>query len=172
MTTLLNDADLPFDTELTVNVADSSYSKAYYLSPVRAFDNHVEVNRVAKNRKFFHLLSPPDPHPGHGGRIKHFGTAFDLKDTGTWGEPDEETEIPWETHSGRKLQVKLQRWNDLLMRGKIDAPMYEKPFDLVCCQVFDQQDKLVFKNILWLIVFGKRRCKISTAAAYETYRQR
>ncbi|WP_286019544.1 hypothetical protein, partial [Candidatus Venteria ishoeyi] len=63
-------------------------------------------------------------------------------------------------HSGRKLQVKLQRWNNLLMRGKIDAPMYEKPFDLVRCQVFDQQDKLVFKNILWLIVFGKRRCEI------------
>ena len=172
MSALLSDADLPFGLELTVNVADSSYSKAYYLSPVRAFDNHVEVNRVAKNRKFFHLLPPPKPHPGHGGRTKRFGAVFDLKDTDTWSEPDEGIEIAWETHSGRKLQVKLQRWNDLLMHGKIDAPMYKNPFDLIRCQVFDKQGKPVFKNTLWLITFGKRRCEVSTAAAYEAYRQR
>ena len=172
MTGLLSDTDLPFGLELTVNTADSGYSKAYYLSPVYQFDNHVEVQRVAKNRVFFRIAPPPEPHPGHGGRTKRFGEAFDLKDESTWGESDEEAETDWETCTGRKLQVKLQRWNDLLMHGKQDAPMCECPFDLIRCQVFDQQGKAVFKNTLWLIVVGKRRHEVSTHAAYKAYRQR
>lgn len=43
MTALLGEAGLPFGIELSVNVADSAYSKAPYLSPVGAYDNHVEA---------------------------------------------------------------------------------------------------------------------------------
>lgn len=172
MSALLSDTSLPFGVELTVNVADSSYSKANYLSPISKFENHVEINRVAKNRKFYHIPPPADPHPGHGGRRKSFGVEFDLKNNATWGNPDEEAEISWKTHSGRKLQVKLQRWHDLLMHGKKDAPMCERPFDLIRCQVFDEQGNPIFKNILWLIVFGQRRREIDSVVAYEVYRQR
>lgn len=172
MKSLLNDNDLPFGDEFTVNAADSGYSKAFYLSPIYRFENHVEVQRVAKNRTFFRIAAPPDPHPGHGGRTKHFGEAFKLNDESTWGEPVEETETDWMTRSGRQLRVQLQRWNDLLMHGKQKAPMCQHPFDLIRCQVFDQQGKQVFKNTLWLIVVGKRRREVGTIDVYEAYRQR
>jgi len=172
ITALLACPDLPFGRDLTVNVVDSGYSKARYLYPVCGFPNHVELVRVAKNRKFFRIAPENESHPGHGGRPKCFGEVFDLKDEATWGRPDEICTIRWETHSGRILQVNLQRWNGLLMRGKEDAPMQKRPFDLVCCRVYDQAGKLVFKNALWLIVMGQRRCEISTVAAYGAYRQR
>jgi hypothetical protein len=35
------------------------------------------------------------------------------------------------------LQIVLQRWNDLLMSGKRDAPMQQRPFDVIRCRAFD-----------------------------------
>jgi len=172
MTALLNDSDLPFKGELTVNTADSGYSKAYYLSPVGEFDNHVEVARVAKNRKFYRIAPSKDPHPGHGGHPRWFGDVFDLKDESTWGVPDEESETEWKRKSGQQFTVQLQRWDNLLMRGKRDAPMHRHPFDLIRCQVLDGEGKAVFRNTLWLIVLGKRRREVSSLHAYEVYRQR
>lgn len=173
MTDLLDDDKLPFGVELSVNTADSSYSKAPYLSPTGAYENHVEVVRVATNRKFYRFpTKPKEPHPGHGGHPTWYGEPFDLKDETTWREPDEETEMEWKTRRGRKLTVKLERWNDLLMRGKKDASMHERPFDLVRCQVFDTQGQLVFKKALWLIVTGKRRREVSLVEVYNAYRQR
>jgi hypothetical protein len=172
MKALLNDSQLPFGVELSVNAADSGYSKAAYLGPVGGFANHVEVVRSAKNRHFFHVAPNPQLHPGHGGRPKKFGATFNLKDETTWGNPDEETQLDWESASGRPLRIKLQRWNTLLMHGKKDIPMHKHPFDLVLAQVFDLSGKLVFTRPMWLIVLGNRRAEISTQAAYEAYRQR
>jgi hypothetical protein len=171
MMTLLGDADLPFGIDLTVNVADSAYSKAAYLSPVGAYDNHVEVARVAANRVFYRLV-PAAVETAGAGHPTWYGAAFDLKHAATWGTRDEEATVVWETHAGRKLTVRLQRWHDLLMRGKQGAPMHQRPLDLIHCQVFDAQGKPVFKKSLWLLVLGKRRREVSLVAAYEAYRQR
>lgn len=169
MMALLGDAGLPFAIELTVNVGDSAYSKAPYLSPTGAYDNHVEVLRVAANRVFYRF---PQNMAETAGHPTWYGAPFDLKNDATWGNPDDAAEVAWETRAGRKLTVKLQRWHNLLMRGKRGAPMHERSFDLMRCQVFDTQGRLVFKKPLWLLVLGKRRREVSTVAAYEAYRQR
>ena len=131
----------------------------------------MEVARVATNRVFYRF--PPAAVETVGaGHPTWYGVPFDLKNEATWGTPDDEAVVVWETHAGRKLTVRLQRWHDLLMRGKQDAPMHERPFDLMRCQVFDAQGKPVFKKTLWLLVQGKRRREVGTVAAYEAYRQR
>lgn len=171
MTALLADTELPFANELTVNVVDSAYSKAFYLSPVGAYDNHVEIARVASNRVFYRTPQSDKQTEG-AGHPTWYGMPFDLKNAATWGKPDNEAVKTCTTHTGRELTVNLQRWHDLLMHGKRNAPMHERPFDLIRCQVFDTQGNSVFKKAMWLLVQGKRRREVSTVTVYEAYRQR
>lgn len=56
---LLQDAKLPFAQALTVEVLDSSYSKAAYLHAHRQFANLASVVRVRGNRTFYQQLSAP-----------------------------------------------------------------------------------------------------------------
>jgi hypothetical protein len=167
---LLRNERLPFAEELTAQAVDSNYSRARYLSPIGGYDNHVVLARVATNRTFYrfaHVEGPP-----RRGHPTWYGTPFKLDDESTWGGADEEVQVEWHTRKGRALQIVLQRWNDLLMRGKRDAPMQERPFDAIRCRAFDEQGKPVFKQTLWLIAMGKRRREIGLRHAYEAYRQR
>lgn len=126
---------------------------------------------MATNRVFHRF--PCEASAAAGGRHPTwYGVPFELKNEATWGTPDDAAEVSWETRAGRKLTVKLQRWHDLLMPGKRDAPMHQRPFDLIRCQVQDAQGQPVFKKTLWLLVLGKRRREVSTVVAYEAYRQR
>ncbi|VFN06827.1 MAG: Transposase DDE domain-containing protein, partial [Candidatus Kentron sp. G] len=168
---LLSDKKLPFHGELTVHVADSGYGNARYLSPMGVYENGVAVVRIISTRKLHRDISGTVEHVG-AGRPKCFGEVFRLNDESTWWEPDEEVCFEIVTKKGKRLWVKLRRWNDLLMRGKKDAPMYNRPFDLICCQVLNEDGTLAFKNALWLTISGKRRREISSRDAYEAYRQR
>lgn len=78
MSSLLDAEELAFGDELTLNAADSSYSKAAYLSPLRKHGNHVELNRSASNRKFYY--PPTKEQCAHGGRSTWYGDIFRLPD--------------------------------------------------------------------------------------------
>jgi hypothetical protein len=170
MRSMLDAKSLPFGDTLTVNVADSSYSKIGYLEPLKHYANHVEINRCANNRKFFY--PPTEEQCEHNGHPTWYGDVFRLQDESTWREPDAREELPWQTRKGRQLSVVLQRWNHLLMTGKKDATMHDNPFDIIRCQVLGEDGKPVFKKVLWLLVTGKRRNEVSLKDAYEAYRQR
>jgi len=129
--------DLPFHEELTINVADSGYGKARYLSVIGACGNTVVVVRLAGNRKLYKVM-PEGSGSSRRGHPKWFGEVFDLKDETTWGKPDEEICVEATTRKGKILRVTIERWHGLLMRGKEDAPMHNRPFDLVRCLVFDE----------------------------------
>ena len=47
------------------------------------------------------------------------------------------------------------------MSGKHDAPMHNRPFDLIRATVTDAQGKPRFQRPLWLLVLGSRRRDIS-----------
>ena len=76
------------------------------------------------------------------------------------------------TCKGHTYRVQLEGWHDLLMRGKKDLPMHQKPFTLIRVRVLDEQDRPIFKHTLWLIVMGQRRQEISLVEAWESYCQR
>ena len=167
---LLSNERLAFAGALTVEVVDSYYSRARYLNPTGGYDHHVVLARVATNRTF-HRFAPVEGPPRRG-HPKWYGEPFKLNDEGTWRAPNEELRVEWYTSKGRVLQITLQRWNDLLMRGKRDAPMHERPFDMIRCRAFDEQGKPVFKNTLWLLLMGKRRREVGLRQGYEAYLQR
>ena len=79
---LLQDDELPFGQELTVEVLDSSYSKPAYLHAHRQFPNLVTVVRVRGNRTFYQQYAPTEeeianPSTGHP---RWYGERFSLSD--------------------------------------------------------------------------------------------
>lgn len=80
--------------------------------------------------------------------------------------------MTWTTKRGRRLQVQLQGWTNLLMRGKRGLPMHRYPFTLIRGEVLDEQGQPVYQRDLWLLVLGERRGELSLREAWESYRQR
>lgn len=168
---LMEDETLPFHEELCVHVADSTYSAVLFLGSTEKHENLVNVVRSRSNRVFYH-----QPLPVEGkrkpGRPRWYGERFSLKDPTTWGKPDGVEETSLTTRKGRTYLVRLEGWQDLLMRGKKDLPMHQKPFTLIRVRVLDDQDCPIFKQSLWLIVMGQRRQELSLLEAWGAYGQR
>jgi hypothetical protein len=171
---LLKDIKLPFAQGLTLEVADSSYSKPAYLHAHRKFSNLVTEVRVRGNRTFYHKHAPTaeeieKPNQGHP---TWYGERFSLSNPKTWTEPDEALS-QWETsRRGKVYRVEIQVWHNLLMTGKQKPerlPMHEYPFTLVRIVRYDQEGKIAFKRPLWLIVMGKRRHELTLEHIYQAY---
>jgi hypothetical protein len=169
--TLLDDDTQPFQDGLCVQVADSAYSGAGYLGRLGPRRNLVTVTRATDNRVFYRQFSA-DPEENGPGHPQWYGTPFDLKDSTTWGTPDDTAETTLTTKRGRTYRVQLQGWHNLLMRGKHNLPMQRYPFTLLRAVVLDEHGQAVFKRALWLIVIGERRGELSLGEAWDAYRQR
>lgn len=170
---LLQDAKLPFGQDLSVEVADSSYSKAAYLHSHRKHDNLVTVVRVRGNRTFYQ--QPNAAAESGAGHPTWFGEPFALSNPATWPAADE-TESHGETsRRGKVYRIEVQSWNNMLMRGKRQPkplPMHEHPFTLVRIVRYHAEGQLACKRPLWLIVMGKRRHQLNLAQIYAAYRGR
>ena len=156
--------------ELSVEVVDSHYSHAGYLSPVGGYDQHVVIARLPANRT---LYRPPPPCTTSGpGHPLWYGEPAKLSQAETLGLPDDTAELDGYSRPGRRWRVQLHRWHDLRMRGKHDAPMQERSFDLIRATVTDTQGKPRCQRPLWLLVLGSRRRELSLVQAYQAYGQR
>ena len=170
---LLQDTELPFAQELTVEVLDSSYSKPTYLHAQRKFPTLVTVVRVRGNRTFYRQYVPPAAeleHPERG-HPTWYGEPFSLAAPETWPEPAE-TLTRWETsRRGKAYRVEVQAWHNLLMPGKNkpSLPMHEHPFTLVRIVRYTKEGKPLFKHPLWLIVMGERRHELTLEQIVQAY---
>lgn len=171
LTALMEDDQQPFHGALCVHVADSVYSAVNYLGRVGPHRNLVSVTRIAENRVFYRQFPAEQGNSGQG-HPRWYGERFDLKDSTTWGPPDEAAETTFTTKEGRTHRVQMQGWHNLLMRGKRDLPMHRYPFTLIRAVVLDEQGQPVFKRALWLIVLGERRDELTLVEAWEAYGQR
>jgi hypothetical protein len=171
LTTLLEDDQQPFYGALCVHVADSAYSAVNHLGRVGLHRNLVSVTRVAENRVVYRQFPAENENRGQG-HPRWYGERFDLKDSTTWGPPDETAETTFTAKGGRICRVQMQGWHNLLMRGKRDLPMHRYPFTLIRAVVLDEQGQPVFKRALWLIVLGERRAELTLVEAWEAYGQR
>lgn len=169
--TLLTDPLLPFYEVLNVHVADSTYSAVRFLGTTEKHKNLVNVVRSRGNRVFYRQ-PPVVTGKQKRGHPRWYGERFDLKDPSTWDEPDRVEETVLTTRKGHIYRVVLEGWDDMLMRGKQDLPMHQKPFTLIRAQVLDEEGRSIFKRPLWLIVMGERRQELSLLEAWEAYTQR
>ena len=166
---ILSDENLPWGNYLSVVVVDSDYSAKTFLSEQSQHSNLVVVTRVRSNRVFYQSPEPKMlPSKGHP---RWYGAKFDLKDEATWHEPTELVQTNFTTKRGRLLQVRIQSWSDMLMRGSHDSPMHRNPFTLMRIEVTTTEGIRIWKP-MWLIIVGQRRSELTITEAYQAYRQR
>lgn len=166
---ILTNENLPWSNHLSVVVVDSDYSAKTFLSEQSQHNNLVVVTRVRSNRVFYQSPDPQIiPSSGHP---RWYGAKFDLKDETTWHQPMEVVQTKFTTKKGRLLNVTIQSWSDMLMRGSHDCPMHGQPFTLMQIQVTTTVGIRIWKP-MWLIIIGQRRSELITSEGYQAYRQR
>lgn len=168
---LLEDEHLPWHGDLSVQVVDSRYSTPEYLQSAAAYDNLVTIVRVRSNRTFYRqppVLEGKRP-PGHP---LWYGEAFKLDDPRSWPEPDAVIELPYTSQRGRSYTIRMESWDEMLMRGQQDIPMHSHPFTLVQITWLDADGQAIHQRPMWLIVLGERRQELSLAQIRQAYAQR
>lgn len=157
---LLANQSLPFGKSFCVEVADSAYSKPAYLNANREHTNLVTIVR-ARGTRTFYRPSVPEAEPGKKGHPTWYGRPLRLKAPETWGTPDQVAETTFVSRKKIPYRVEIQAWHNLLMRGKKDGPMHQRPFTLVKICWYRPQGQALFQKPLWLIVMGDRRMDLS-----------
>jgi hypothetical protein len=171
---LLSERKLPFARSLCAEVGDTHYSKPEYLYANRKHSNLVSIARVRSNRTFYRQVVS-DASAQRRGHPTWYGDSFSLKDSTTWPAPDETASVSQVSRSGKRYQVEIEGWHNLLMRGQRQPQrlsMHEHPFTLVRIARFDEQGTQVGQHPLWLLVIGERRHELSLSEIYYAYEQR
>jgi DDE superfamily endonuclease len=171
---LLRNEELPFAQTLCVEVGDSSYSKPEYLHANRHHRNLVTIARSRSNRTFYRQVVGDEREPKRG-HPTWYGDAFDLKQPASWHAPDATATLSQLSRKGKRYQVHLQAWHNLLMPGKhkpTPLPMHRHPFTLVRIVRFDEQGVQVGQHPLWLIVIGEQRHALALLDIYRAYQRR
>jgi DDE superfamily endonuclease len=167
---VLTNPNMPWTDELCALVVDSAYGNHKFLTPLQEHTNLVTIARSRSNRVFYQspIHSGEPPRKGHP---QWYGERFALQDEETWHESSEIEHTSYQTRRGRKINITITAWHNMLMRGTKALPTYQNPFTLVRIVSMDESGKPLFKP-MWLIIMGKRRSEISLIQANESYRQR
>jgi hypothetical protein len=153
-----------FYNHLVVGVGDGAYSAGSYIKSVEDIDNAVQILRLRSNRVLYRGLSE-EREEHRRGRPKRYGEELRLKNP---TQADEEELIGREMKKGNKVAIKIERWNNVLMRGKEQCA----PMDVVRIEVRNEEGKQVYAKPLWLTIVGKRRRELSLNQIYDAYIQR
>lgn len=164
--------ELPIGAELTVCTADTAYSKPEFLLRLTEQENLVAVVRVRNNRVFYRRYEPSSEEPRPKGHPRWYGEKMALNDPTTWLPPDQETEIPRQTHRGEPRRLRIRAWYKMVQRGKKGYRGHEHPFTLVCYERLKPDGQPVHPRPVWLIIFGPRQAEIDVREAVPAYIQR
>lgn len=159
-----------FQDRLCVSVGDCAYSNPNCLAEAFKNPNQVHVSRARNNRTFY--SSPVQKKRSKiRGRPKCYGKKFKLH-AKRLRKPDECIEFKTFSKKGKEQIVRIECWNNMLMRGSRNADMAHCPFRLLKIQVYKPTGELFFKRPMWIIVSGKKRDQLSLLDVYNIYRQR
>ncbi len=162
-----------FSNQLCVSLGDTAYNKALCLGIAKKNTNQVHISRARNNRKFFYSYIPSDTSTSpKRGRPKAYGDVHQLNNSKTWRVPDESIELMLRTSKGIIQNIKIECWNELLMRGKKGCKLSDYPLRLLRVRVYKESGELLFKRPLWLTAFGSRRLELSLIDIFNCYRQR
>lgn len=188
---LLSHPELNLSGQLCVNVLDSKYGNAVYLSPAFEHDNLVSAVRLKSGMKVY----KQDIRTNTGGANGIYGQKYYLieqSDTKSYdkhpktGLPyeverdailslpaDEKIRLEGSTKKGKAVYIFIRRWKDIMLRSSNGHNMKDKPFDLINVQVREKQTgKPVFKRPMFVALSGKRKEELTTTDAYKDYRKR
>jgi len=190
---LLTQEELPFKKAAkVVTTADSGYSSPAYICPlVNQFNKLLLIIRLRHGIKVYRPYTGEQKGTGKAKSYEDEPYYLQVKRTRKFYHPktkapfekqvkpifdlptDEETQYETKTKRGRELIVQLYRWNGLLLRGKKDFKMDDKPFDLICVRFVDKKTgQLVFNKDMYLSLWGEQRKTYDTQQAQIDYLRR
>ena len=181
------------DIGLVVNTLDSGYANPAYLDEVKDLSQLVSVVRLRAGSKVWDRATADEQkigkcpkiygqcsylieqsglktyrnNPKSGQPYQSYQTS--IKDR----RPDEQ--LAWSGVMGkdRQVTITLQRYCNMVLRSRDGCSMLDKPFDLLCVEVRDDKtNKLVFKQPMFVAVFGQKKEQLSTRQIYDAYRKR
>ena len=161
---VLDDPQLPWYEDLVVIMGDSAYSSRPFLGPLAPFQNLVTLTRVRSNRVFYRMLSEATR--------RWFGEKVSLSEPSSWPESAESRHFCQVARSGKRYEIRVDRYSDLLMRGTREWKMHERPFDLLRVARYDESGQELPSKPMWLMLMGDRRAEIDSADAAADYSQR
>lgn len=163
-------SDFKLTDETVMSVADSLYGSVNCRVKSAEAENLVYVFRVRNNRNLF--FKPGESDSSDKGRKKEYGDKMSLSDSNTHKNPNRSAETGFMNRKEKICRVKIEAWDDMLMRGTATYRGYEHPMTLIRITVFNDNDEAIFKRPLWLAVLGKRRSEISLVTIYQKYASR
>jgi DDE superfamily endonuclease len=173
---LLDDPKLPFGKSFCVDVGDSSYSKPACLHAKRHYPHLVSIARIRGTRILYQQFVPDPTETSRSvGRPRSYGERFALQEPDTWHQPDEQVTLIEKSRRGKRYQVQIKAWHNMLMPGKYKPEpllMHRYPFTLVQVVRYDEEGKLACRQPMWLLAIGERRGELSAQAIYQAYGQR
>ena len=110
-----------FSSQLAVSLGDTAYNSPLCLSIAKNNDNKIHVSRSRNNRKFFYPHITEDTTEPNRGRPKAYGDVHALNNPATWREPDESIEFSQISAQGKIQIIKIDCWDEVIMRGKKGA---------------------------------------------------
>ena len=140
---------------------DAKYSNRESVYKAHSWDNNVLITRLSPTRVFYQRYNYKPTDISRRGPKPKYGESFKLSDISTQPEPDEAISITFHKTTKTDWRLKIERFDNLLMRGKRDMPMHEKPISVFKITVFDQSGSPLYKEPLWLAGVG---CKVRLIA--------
>lgn len=159
-----------FTSKLCVSVGDSAYSTPECITISSSLSNQIHISRLRNNRVLYRKAKSSEKK--QRGRPKKYGNKFNLKDGRTFGKPEESDQFESHTKKGEAITVKIDSWDNIIIRGKKDKPMHDKPIRLIRVRIFNKSGSLKYKRPLWLMASGTRRNELSLREAHEVYKRR
>jgi hypothetical protein len=86
--------------------------------------------------------------------------------------PNESTEFSQMSDRGEVHIIKIDCWNEVIMKGKKETKLSDYPLRLLRVQVCKASGELLFKRPLWLTAAGRRRMELSLSDIFNSYRER
>ncbi len=157
--------------KLSVLVADSGYSQREFIGEQVKQDNLIVITRVRSDRVFYRQFVLDPNSPKKSGHPRWYGDKFDLKDATTWHIEDEVFQSDFITKKGKKFNLTICAWKNMLMKGTSNYQMKSHPFTLLKITISDEQENIICQP-MWLIVIGYCRDELSIEECYQAYRQR
>lgn len=159
-----------FQNKLCVSVADSAYGNADPIYESNKNQHQIHISRLRNNRVLYHISE--FENLSKKGRKKCFGNPFRLNKKETWKTPDEKKAFNITTKKGKNQTVKIECWNNIIMRGTQESNISKNPMRLIKICVHKESGGLLFKKPLWLMVAGSKRFELSLNDIFDCYRQR
>jgi hypothetical protein len=178
---------LPNNRSLVVNVADSSYGNAEFISSLHTEKSLVNIVRF-KNRNVYEYA----PQTQTGGANRVYGQVYSLSKIGAVSHrknpktkelaapkpsiesknADQIDAYMTQTTKGRQIKVSLKLYTQMAIRSKNGHNMKDKPFDLVVVEHLDAQtlDPIHQKSI-YLAISGHQKQEITLTQAYQDHYQ-